>query len=83
MRSLRIADSTRYLGAPVGWKAEGKQCANLAIRDERTTLGPIMISAWELEPHEIEALVKGAPLYLTICGEVHPPVEIRIGEPPK
>ncbi len=82
MRAIRVAGMTRYLGAPPGWKDEGKQCGYLAIRDEKTNVGPAMTSAWELEPHEIEALAKGAPVYLTICGTAHPPVAMCIGRPP-
>lgn len=82
MRPLRVHGFTRYLGAPVGWKDEGKQCGYLAIRDEQTTVGPAMTSAWELEPHELAAIAEGAPVYLTVCGVVHPPVSIKVGTPP-
>lgn len=82
MKPLRVSGATRYLGAPVGWKDEGKPCGYLAIRDEQTTVGPGMTSAWELEPHEVEAITRGAPLYLTISGVAHPPVALRVGLPP-
>lgn len=83
MKPLRVSGATRYLGAPPGWKDEGKPCGYLAIRDEKTTVGPAMTSAWELEPHEVEAVTKGAPVYLMICGVVHPPVSIKVGMPPE
>lgn len=59
-----------------------KHCGFLAIRDEETTVGLAMTSAWELEPHEIAALVAGAPIYLTVCGAGHPPVSLAVGIPP-
>jgi hypothetical protein len=84
MKPLRVLGATRYLGAPAEWKDDGrdKDCGFLAIRDEATSAGPTMTSAWELEPHEIECLAKGAPLYLTICGTGHPPIALRVGTPP-
>lgn len=85
MKPIRVQGTTRYLGAPAGWKDDGrdKQCGYLAIRDEETSVGPAMTSAWELEPHEVDALAKGAPIYLTICGVVHPPVQLKVGRPPE
>lgn len=84
MYAIRVSGSTRYLGAPVEWKDDGrdKRCGYLSIRDEQTSFGPTMTSAWELEPHEIEALIKGAPIYLTVCGNIHPPVALRVGSSP-
>lgn len=84
MKPIRVSGATRYLGAPADWKDDGrdKSCGYLSIRDETTTVGPAMTSAWELEPHEVAAMTKGAPLYLTICGILHPPVSMKIGNPP-
>lgn len=84
MRPIRISGATRYLGAPSGWKDDGrdKGCGYLSIRDEDTSVGHAMTSAWELEPHEVEALAKGAPIYLTVCGTGHPPVALKVGIPP-
>lgn len=85
MYAIRISGFTRYLGAPSDWKDDGrdKRCSFLAVRDEvDPDLGHQMTSAWELEPHEVAALVKGAPVYLTVCGGGHPPVALRVGLPP-
>lgn len=84
MKPIRITGATRYLGAPAEWKDDGrdKSCGHLSIRDGDTTVGHAMTSAWELEPHEVDAMAKGAPLYLTICGIMHPPVAMKIGLPP-
>lgn len=83
MRPLRIQGFTRYLGKPLGWTPEQGECGNLAIRDEMTTAGPAMGSAWELLPPEIEAIKAGAPVILWVYGTGHPPVWLQIGEPPK
>jgi hypothetical protein len=85
VRPIRVSGATRYLGAPADWKDDGraKDCGFLAIRDEQSSVGTAMTSAWELEPHEVAAMAKGAPLYLTICGTGHPPVQLKIGATPE
>lgn len=46
-----IAGATRNLGAPRDWdKAKDGPCGGLPIRDEQTTAGPGMTSAWQ-PPH--------------------------------
>ena len=79
----RIRDATRYLGAPAGWKPETDgPCGHLAIRDEMTTAGRAMASVWEPTPDEIERIVAGAPVLLTVVGTVHPPVALSVGHLP-
>lgn len=79
----RIENATRNLGAPAGWdeKANGP-CGTLPIRDEKTTAGPGMTSAWFPTPAELERLAGGAPIYLTVVGTVHPPVAMDVGAVP-
>lgn len=78
----RIEGATRYLGAPVGWKApESGPCVHLAIRDEATP--PAMVSAWEPTPAELLRLAAGAPVLLTVAGIAHPPVFVGVGEIPE
>lgn len=80
----RIRNATRYLGAPPGWKPDKDgHCGHLAICDEQHISGPCMTSAWEPTPDEIERLAQGAPVYLTILGNVHPPVAMAVGSPPE
>jgi hypothetical protein len=77
----RIAGATRYLGAPKGWEPEADgDCSHLAIVDVPSTNGgsPVMISAWEPTPKELEALVAGAPVYLQVVGSAHPPVMVWV-----
>ncbi len=80
MISGRIAGETRNLGAPRGWNVEERgHCGSLAIRDEPTTAGPGMTSAWYPTAEEIARIAAGAPIYLTIIGQVHPPVAMSVG----
>ena len=80
----RIQNATRYLGAPLGWKpAEQGPCGHLAIWDIDTSAGPAMMSSWEPTPDELVRINAGAPIQLLIVGTVHPPVEVRVGYPPK
>lgn len=83
MMTGRIAHATRYLGAPRDWdKATEGPCGSLAIRDEQTTAGPGMTSAWQPTPDEIERIKAGASIHLTVLGTVHPPVSMSVGQPP-
>ena len=80
----RIDGATRYLGAPQGWEPEKDgECSHLAILDLQSENGgaPVMISAWEPTPAELEALQAGAPVYLQIVGTAHPPVNVWVQKP--
>lgn len=81
----RIEGATRYLGAPPNWQPEANgECSHLAIVDTKLDGGmPVMISAWEPTPAELEAMLAGAPVYLQVCGSVHPPVCIWVQVPKK
>ena len=84
MIASRIAAFTRLLGAPAGWQPSTQgPCGHLAIRDEPTSAGPGMTSAWEPTPDELDRLKRGAPVLLTVLGAVHPPVDVRVGEAPR
>lgn len=78
-----IAGATRNLGAPRDWdKAKDGPCGGLPIRDEQTTAGPGMTSAWQPTPEELARLNAGASIHLTVLGRVHPPVSMSVGIPP-
>lgn len=82
----RIAGATRYLGAPPGWEPEKDgECSHLAILDVKRGDLPVMISAWEPTPTEIEAMQAGRPIYLQIVGTAHPPVSVWVDteQPPQ
>lgn len=79
----RIAGATNVLGAPKGWdKSDQGACGSLPIRVEKTTAGLGMTSAWHPTMDEIERIARGAPIYLTIIGDIHPPVSMSVGVPP-
>lgn len=79
----RIIGATRNLGAPRGWEKDKHGiCGGLPIRDELTTAGPGMTSAWLPTPEEITQIQAGAPIYLTVLGSVHPPVSMQVGVAP-
>jgi hypothetical protein len=82
-----IRGFTRILGKPASWdpKTHG-ECGALAILDHQheATPGnfmPSMISAWDITPDEMVRLRQGAPIYLRVAGEAHPPVCIWVGFP--
>ena len=67
----RIKGATRVLGKSQGY-------LGLPIRDEKGSHGPQMVSAWELSSKEIEALMDGASLVITILGTSHPPIMVGV-----
>ncbi len=83
MLTGRIDGATRALDAPAGWsRMRQGSCGALSFRDEATIAGPAMMSAWFPTPEEIEPNRRGAPVYLTVLGKVHPPVAIAVGPVP-
>ncbi|MDE2467738.1 MAG: hypothetical protein KGL35_03105 [Bradyrhizobium sp.] len=79
----RIQGATRSLGAPRDWDKDANgPCGTLAIRDEKTTAGDGMTSAWLPTSEEIERIREGAPIYLTVIGKFHPPVSMSVGPRP-
>ena len=79
----RIQNATRTLSAPKDWnRDENGPCGGLPIRDEKTSAGMGMFSAWFPTPEEIERIKEGAPIYLIVLGSTHPPVDMRVGPRP-
>jgi hypothetical protein len=64
----RIGKSQGYLGLP--------------LRDEVGPWGLQMVSSWQPTPAEVAAIVAGAPIYLTVLGQGHPPVMLDVGAVP-
>jgi hypothetical protein len=81
----RIPGATRYLGAPLGWRpTEHGDCAHLAIRDMPVNgATPAMHSVWEPTSEEAARLAQGAPVYLIVVGDSHPPVALSVGNVPE
>lgn len=83
MIAASIEGRTRYLGKPHDWIPDERgPCGSLAIRDEITTAGLSMASAWEPTPEEIERISKGAKVILWVIGSIHPPVALSVGAVP-
>lgn len=81
MHAGRIQGATRALGAPADWDKNSQgPCGTLLVRDEKTTAGEAMVSAWFPTPEEIERMKQGAPIYLTLMGRIHPPVSLCVGK---
>lgn len=80
----RIAGATRVIGQSQGY-------LGLPLRDEIVEVkigGEVvtcrrMVTAWEPTPDEIKRIVAGAPVYLSVLGNGHPPVMLDVGEAPE
>ena len=66
----RIGKSQGYLGLPLRDE----------VRDDGT---PQMTSSWQPTPAELQALVEGSPIYVTLLGTTHPPIMVHIGPKPE
>jgi hypothetical protein len=78
-----IENQTRVLGHPTDWdKNKHGVCCSLPIRDEPTTVGNLMWSAWFPTPEEIKAMTAGAPIHLGVVGDMHPVVCLTVGSIP-
>lgn len=79
MINKRIEGFTRELG-----KAQGY--FTLYIKDvvigEPGSQCPAMQSAWEPTPDELALLCAGAPIVITLLGNVHAPIQVGIGNLP-
>lgn len=73
----RIDGATRVLGKSQGYRG-------LPVLDHDADDGThMMMSAWEPTPEEIQKIVAGAPIYLTVVGFAHPPVMLSVGAVPE
>ncbi len=82
MITVVIEKHSRVLGAPAGWTPETSgECYGLPIGDGMNGDQPCMVSAWEPTPAEIERIVAGEKIYLSVIGTGHPPVMLYVGNP--
>jgi len=65
----RIGKSQGYLGLP--------------LRDEVVDGVPQMVTSWQPTPAEVAAIATGAPIYLVVLGQAHPPVMLVVGPTPE
>lgn len=70
-----IEGCTRRIGKDQGYLA-------LPLRDEVIDGVPQMTSSWQPTPSELQALMAGAPIYVTLLGVAHPPILVHIGPLP-
>lgn len=70
-----IEGATRRIGKSQGYKG-------LPLRDQVGEFGPMMVTSWQPTPAELAALVNGAPVYLYVLGQAHPPVMLEVGPTP-
>jgi hypothetical protein len=64
----RIGKSQGYLGLP--------------LKDHTIDGSPAMTTSWQPTPAEIEAIVAGAPIHVTLLGSAHPPIMLAMGKVP-
>lgn len=78
----RIEGWTRVLGKAQGYI--GLPVRDVVLLDNATGHEtPAVMTAWRPLPDELERIMSGAPIYLTILGEGHPPVMMTVGEKPE
>ena len=72
MMLRHIAGATRVLGQSQGY-------LGLPVRDAKLEDGtPVMMTAWEPTPKEIEAINAGKSILLMVLGTAHPPVNMFV-----
>lgn len=76
MDIIQHPNTTRILGAPVGWDHSKAPCGSLPIVDSK--IDGCMYSYWKPSPYDIERLQLGAVLQLGVVGSSHPPVSLVV-----
>jgi hypothetical protein len=75
MSPVDFEGSNLNLTKPVGWTDE--QCFNMpAFKGKDKEGEPFILTAWQPNKEDLEAMNRGEPLYLRVCGEGHPPVSL-------
>lgn len=70
---------TRVLNAPSGWNAtEPIKCGMLPIRDTTAMGIPCMQSMWKPDADELQHIMNGGHIVLTVYGDGHPPVWLGV-----
>lgn len=80
MEIKRIEGATKTYGAPEDWKEdETGKCYGLPVLEGVHAGMPVMISAWEPSPYELQQLIAGETIKLWIYGTSHPVVSLSVG----
>ena len=81
MKINEIPNATRNLTRPENWDdATMGTCVSLPIVDMEQDGVPVMVSSWQPTDDELARLNNGAPVYLHVVGEQHPPVMLSVSE---
>ena len=82
MQIGRITGCTRVLGKSQGYL--GLPVRDITLDDTVNGPGtPAMQTAWLPTPEQVQAIVAGAPVILTVLDRMHPPVHVSVGEVPE
>jgi hypothetical protein len=81
----RVEGFTRVLGRGQGYVPLPIKDirVNYVGLDGREVSVPAMLTAWFPTPEEMQLLLQGAPIMLTILGNGHPPVTMEVGRVPE
>lgn len=80
MRSLLMKDYTRILGQSQGYDA-------LVVKDETVHCSvngegtPCMTTHWEPSLKDLQNLIEGGQVIITILGSDHPPIKVTVSDP--
>jgi len=67
--AINFDGANTILRAPAG---QEETCNNLHIFRNRR----MVVSCWQLEPHELEEVARTGRIYLSVAGPTHPPLYI-------
>jgi len=70
-----IEGATRRIGKSQGYI--------MPFKDHTIEGIPAMTTSWQPTPAEIEAIVAGAPIHVTLLGSAHPPIMLAMGRVPE
>lgn len=80
MNFLRHPKTNHNFGAPVDWDHTKMHCGSLPVRlgTDPNTKGPVIRSYWQPSPFEMEFLVNGGAIELTIHDRGMAPVSMSV-----
>lgn len=80
MNPGRISTANTELGQPKGWDVSRHgPCRTLPV----AAADGMFQSCWYPSAEELEAMIRGCPVLLTIWGRSHPPVDIGVAPVPE
>lgn len=78
MKHVSHPTNTRTLQAPKGWNHDDLACDALPVTDMLAGGLPCVVSFWQLERGELQAIAAGHPVVLSIVGSTMPPVALAV-----